>query len=371
MDNQSRKTSLLIESARRMADNRRQGLAYGLLAGGAYALACWGLDTAIGLKVAMTLPLLKLALGGAACLAAGAAAGWLTGVLDRALAGLAIWLVAGGLITWLAAHLPFDGLSVAVGLLDPRFAGQPIYPFPSVVELRSQILYVSGCGLAALGGILQIPLMDMSRGVDLRLGRLLYLALCIPIFALSGAAADNIINDPMRQPLIGVYDLMEYAMSTAGQPPDPRMARQKHLGALGGVQTNLSPGFHLGISDYDSESMYNVTVEAQFAAGWVRCWTIGGTPGVCRDTAQIYRDDLACILGQADPEASCDLGLSPGGQSWVAAQRGKWPDPPMVTIEALRGRIALVRVTGPSSQAFDCLFHGAQAVRLEYCTPSD
>jgi hypothetical protein len=371
VDNQTRNETLRIESARRRAENRRQGLAYGLLAGSTYALATWGLDAAISLKVAASLPLFKLALGWMICLIAGAAAGWLTGAIDRPLAGLAIWVAVGGAYTWLAAHLPYDGMSIAIGLLDPRFSGQPIYPFPSVVALRTQVLYISGLGLGALGGILQIPIMDASRNVDLRLGRMLYLALCIPIFALAGAAADNLINDPLRQPLIGVHDLLDYALSSRGQPADPSTAREKHLGALGGVQTRLSPGFHLSIGGYDSESMYNVTVEAQFPTGWVRCWTIGGIPGVCRDTTQIYHDDLACVLSPVDPDAPCELSLSPGGQSWIASHRESWQEPSTVTVEALRGRIALVRVASPGSSAFDCLFHGAQTVRLEYCTASD
>ncbi len=76
------------------AEKQRLGLAFGALAGLAYALVTWGIDGYLLARAHADLPWLKFLLGSLFCAGLGGLAGWLSERIDQALFTFLAWLFA-------------------------------------------------------------------------------------------------------------------------------------------------------------------------------------------------------------------------------------------------------------------------------------
>jgi hypothetical protein len=191
-----------LHRERKSAATRRNGLWIGSISGLTFGLTTWGIDAITLASASVDRPWFKLAAGLALSLVVGAIVGWLTAWIDRAPVGLLFWACVGIGYAWLVGHLPFDGQSALLRLIEPRLGDITAFPFVESARVRTAFLMFIVGGLCAIGGLLELALLDRASEPSTALGHAFSLGLTIPLFALAGFASDGIINRPLREPLV-------------------------------------------------------------------------------------------------------------------------------------------------------------------------
>ena len=211
----------ITESNALRADKRFNGLIYGALAGFCFALAAWGYDASELAAARAILPWVKFAAGALVTTLLGMLAGWLTARIDNTLVGALLWLVIGVLFSIIAGILPYQGVTLAQNLLVPEIAERTNYPLTSAAILRLWITLLT-VGLSSLFiGIFELVLIDSATTSTSFLFRWLAVGACIPLALVGGyIGADIQINKPLRDPVLSVYNVLEFARANEGQVID-------------------------------------------------------------------------------------------------------------------------------------------------------
>ncbi len=189
-------------------EKRINGILFGLVAGLALSIGIWGLDAFMLSQAHAEWAWLKFLIGTPFVLLVGAVAGWLTARFDNGLIGAIIWLLTSLAVVWFASHVPFQGLSLVIGYLKPDFAGLDIYPFVESARARMSFLYIVVGVLMAIGGGFEMFFVEAATRASGWFARLFNLLTCAVIFIPVGLAVDNLINASLREPLVGVNDLI-------------------------------------------------------------------------------------------------------------------------------------------------------------------
>ena len=257
------------------------------------------------------LPWLKWLLGTPCLLLIGGFAGWLTARFDRAIIGALVWLLASLGIVWIASHMPFEGLSWAIGVLDPKFAGLDIYPFVESARIRMSLLYVVVGLIMALGGAFEIFFVEAATGADSHTTRFVRLASCLIIFIPIGLAVDNLINSALRNPIEGVHDLIQFGLEARTGSVSQENQRLMGVRRLTPFQSFLTNPYRIIMGTYDPETLDETSVYTDFSGNWGMCAVVGTQPLVCRLSSERYLRKLECLVRMGSPE-SCDLRLEAG-----------------------------------------------------------
>jgi hypothetical protein len=343
------------------------GLWLGLLSGLVFGLTAWGIDAVALGNASVDHPWDKLAMGLVFSLLTGGIAGWLTAVIDRAAAGLILWACAGIAYAWLAGHIPFDGLSALLRMSEPRLGEIVPYPFVASARVRTAFLMFVIGGLSAMGGTLELVLLDRARDAQSALGRAISIGLIVPFFVLAGVAADGIINRPLRDPLVAVDRVIGWAVDAQANPIDPTLARQRHLGAVSGIENLLGRPYRMSMGAYDPASLYSFSVEVDFDGAWVRCSVLASVPGYCRETDSTYESAIPCLLrGGQD----CGAAVAGSAQPWIDQSAARNEVPASVRVLDHFAAVVLVDVSWPDGRRDVCIFRGVQPITLARCTPA-
>lgn len=258
----------------------RYGLLFGLLAGAAFAFTAWTIDAVALGKAHAYWFWLKLALGGSASLVIGAAAGWLVVRINRTAVTFLLWLLVGVSFGWLAAHVPFEGVSTVLERFAPALATLVRYPFTEGPQYRSFLTLVTTIGIGAFTGLLFWPLVDALRQAGSPVGRLFPAIIWIALFAGAGAVADNMMNKPLREPVVAVDSLVQFVTMHDASAISSKEARELHVAALNGVKDLLPRPRRLMLADYDNTIvMTNVLID--FGGTWAHCSVTAGQLGFC------------------------------------------------------------------------------------------
>jgi len=108
------------------------------------------------------------------------------------------------------------------------------------------------------------------------------LAICIPLFAVAGSAADFYINQPLRKPILAVHELIQNGIQNEITPFSPRQVAQMRLRALGGIQGLIDTPYKLYIGGYDLEYMDTFNVLVDFEGSWAQCSVLIDSPSICK-----------------------------------------------------------------------------------------
>jgi hypothetical protein len=343
-------------------------LIYGVISGLVFALVAWGRDAVILAGVSSYFPWAKLVAGGLGCMVIGGLAGWLVSFMDRSQVGLAAWALAAISFGWIASHLPYEGFSLLGGRLDPRFAGLNVYPYVISARVRGVFATIIVTVLLGLGGAYQLSTLDMMHAAYSRVSRWFVLVLPLGLLVVAGIAVDGFVNSPLRAPQAQVVGLIRFVLAAGDRPIDPEVARQMHVGALGGVRDILSPPRGVMLSGYDANSLSTATTDIDLDQGWIRCTVLGDQVSYCANGEQAYRQAFSCLLQlPADPMDACHVGLGSDARAWLEAHAaGIGPEPETAVVGRL-GRVAFVRGSGEDGVAFECRFRGTQPINLETC----
>ncbi len=276
------KTNLKNEYNKIKAERAWNGLFYGILAAMAFSMTVWGYDGYLLANASGGLPWLKLVIGGGIALLLGGFAGWLTARLDNTLVGFVSWLFCGIVFGWIVSHLPFDISAFALRLMNHPVHNLATLPYPEIIWRQMIIVYGVLMIAAALVGILETNLVESASTAYSSLMRWLLLAICIPLFAVAGSAADFYINQPLRKPILTVHELIQNGIQNEITPFNPRQAAQLRLRALGPIQSEIDKPYTLYIGGYDLEYMDTFTVLADFDGFWAQCNVLIDSPSICK-----------------------------------------------------------------------------------------
>jgi len=347
---------------------RRNGLVFGMVAGLAFGLTAWGIDAVALGNASVDRPWVKLVIGLTLSLLIGGIAGWLTALIDRAAAGMLLWLCAGIAYAWLVGHLPFDGQSALLRLIEPQLGEITPYPFGESARVRTILLTVIVGALSAMVGALELVLLDRAKDSNTALERAFSIGLAIPFFVLAGSASDGIINEPLRDPLMAVDRVIGWAIEARSTPIDPMLARQRHLGALGGIEDLIGRPYRMSLGAYDARSLVSFSVEVDFDGSWVRCSVLASSPGYCREIDTVYQNALACV---ADGGQDCSVNVADAVRPWIDQSTRLNEPPASITVLNHIAAVVLVDVTWPDRRHDLCVFRGTQPIILTRCAPVD
>jgi hypothetical protein len=352
----------------------RLGLLNGLLIGLALGLGLWLPDVLLPAAAKTRLLWPTVALGLASAVLIAGAAGWLGARAERGWVNVAAWLAAAVLLVLLLGHLPFEGRSLLVWLLDNRFWGRSIYVFdpPAQVRMAAGGFFVA---LAAIVlGLVQPYRLEGIRGA-LNRGRLtaraaVLLALPLPVAAAAGLAAGNIAAGPLRGAPQLAWQGIEVAREYAGDLVAYGRQEGFNYGALRGVREQLTREYTLMLGEIDLDVSQTLYVAADFDNGaWIYCRVLVGQLSFCYDASPPYTRGLAGVLsGKGTPDcAPCTVTLEAATRAWLLEQGAALGPMPRITRLAQWGSHVLMRADGAGGGAIECFFEGIAPVTISEC----
>lgn len=360
----------LVEKQLRIRSEKRwQGAIYGLVAGLVFSLAMWGVDAFLLWQASADFPWLKWAAGAPAAMFVGLLAGWLTVLLDHALVGFFAWLLAGLAYVWLGSHVPFEGVSWLIGWFKPELRSLEIYPFVESARVRMIFLYPFVALLTGLGGSLELAIVENVLRSRYALERFFRLFWLFPIYIGIGLLADNLINIPLREPVVALNNRIELRLNAEATNMPSDQMRRLGLRVVEPFGALIHQPYALILGNYDPESITEANVFVNFAGVWGSCSVVAGTPGFCQLSTDRYLKKIACVLagGEAD---TCQLGVAPEAQTQVQELVARLGPTPELAIQEQRGNVILWRAQGSDGEQFLCRLRITRGLVIEACQPA-
>jgi hypothetical protein len=343
------------------------GILFGLVAGLALSAGIWALDAYMLSWAHVEWAWLKFLIGTPFVLLVSAIAGWLTAWFDRGPIGAIIWLLISLMVVWFASHVPFQGLSLVIGYLKPDFAGLDIYPFVESAHARMNFLYIVVGVFMAIGGGFEMFFVEAATRASGWFARLFNLLTCVVIFIPAGLAIDNLINASLREPLVGVNDLIQSGLKAEITPFTIQEKRALGLSAIKPFGDLIHQPYHLYLGTYDPESLSETSVYIDFDGEWGACFAVGNRTIFCQLSRDRYVQRFACLVA-TDFESECDVHSTPEklaqSREVVAQLRGA---PSKFGVLSQGGSAILLVAETSQRQQIQCIFREAGDVELDTC----
>ena len=153
------------------------------------------------------------------------------------------------------------------------------YAFQDLGQIRLVSLLVAG-GVAIIGGLLEINLVDQAVLSPYLIGSLGSLVVCVILFSLGGSAVDNMINTNFREPVKVVNSLLQFAQDNVGVEVPKATARAMHLSSARHLTELIQKPRKLFLVGYD-QGLGIMDIMVDFAGTPVKCTTIFAQPTDC------------------------------------------------------------------------------------------
>lgn len=256
------------------------GLLYGAVSGLAFAIFAWGIDAWLLAQANAAFFWAKFLPGLIICILAASLTGWLTIRIDRHGAALLLWGLLALLFSWLVTWLPLDVTPGLIRLFDPGLARWLEYsPVDSILQFRAVALVVAGFA-AIISGVLEINLVENAHNSPTGLATGIIILVCVFLFGLAGSASDQLLNMDLRQPILAIDHLLQFAADHQGEEVPPDTARKIHLSAVTGLQDLLQKPRQLTLISFDP-ALGMMDILINFDGTQVRCTAIHAQPTYC------------------------------------------------------------------------------------------
>jgi hypothetical protein len=259
----------------------RVGMAYGMVAGLAFAISTWGID---GFRLSLAhafYPWLKFILGAVICTVIGGIAGWLVARLEKGLFALLIYLGVAFIFSRLSVGLPFQIFPDVVARLDPETGNLLNYVFyEESFNSRFAITMLWVSLFTVLVGILQIPLAEPAAFATSFFGKAGHLLVCAMLMLISGSIVDNLSNEPLRLAVLSTDNTIQFVVDHQGQEVDRDLARSMHVSSLRPVEEVIDQPRRLIVRSYD-QWLGQINVLVRFGDTWVDCSVVYNQPSFC------------------------------------------------------------------------------------------
>ncbi|MGE5140382.1 MAG: hypothetical protein ACM3JD_13025 [Rudaea sp.] len=359
---------------------RAAGWRYGLLVGLALVLAGWGPDAWQLASASFEYWWAKLALAALIILPLSAAAGAAAGraytlILLKWLAWL-VWGIAGGIV---AAYLPFSGMQLVAGLLDPAVRGLSVFPVTEQTRFLAGYSAFWGALSSLFFALLQIwgtarAWDGSAEGGRLTAASAAALALGVPLALVLGIWHDNNDNAALRAPVLLLDRVVQYGLHAppdldAGQVPESDL---RYFTPGAAWRERFTPRYSLHLAALDPQTMLQSTIDVAFENGFVwRCQTSQGATFVagCFDVGTEVAQAAATFLqtGQA-PCKDCTIKIDPQAAAWQQRSAHLFASgPPNVSIAQHSGGL-LTATAKAGGGMVECRLVGSDPVRLVDCS---
>lgn len=260
-----------------------RGLLFGGIAGFAFAVMAWGVDAAQLMQAHVAWPLAKFLPGLAMSMLAGGLVGWLSIRLGKVWAAILFWVVLAGFFTWQTMWLQLEFVPRLLQIFDPRLGDLLYYP---ALENEIQFwafTFVVVAFVSILCGLLEIHLIDQSMLGQGSLSVLTPLLISLALFGFAGVSADDLVTKNFRTPIVAMDKLIQFAIDNEGKELPPVVARQQRLSVVEDLYGLMDRPRDLTLTGFD-RSLGQMEILVNFGGKWVRCTVIYNQPTMCKIT---------------------------------------------------------------------------------------
>jgi hypothetical protein len=257
------------------------GMLYGMVAGLAFSIFAWGIDAVLLASAHGALPWVKILPGLIICLLSGGLVGWLTIRFESHLLALGLWIALAVFFSRLIIWIPLKISPIFIRLLDINLGAYLKYPYYDSLNQNAWFGFGAIIIVALICGLLEINLIEQALFSSGSFAVLMPLLLCFFGFALVGKTGDSMLNQQIREPVLAVDALLQFAMENIDQEVPGDVARSMHLGATNTIKDYLSLERRVIMSNFD-ESIGQVDVLVDFSGIWVRCTAIYNQVTYCK-----------------------------------------------------------------------------------------
>jgi hypothetical protein len=353
----------------------------GWLIGLALALGAWA-PQAVTLSTAHArLIYPPLILGLLALLSLGGLAGWLAAWRDSGLWGGFVWFLVANFMTWTIGHLPYEGHSLTVWLLNHRFWGLPIYPFTPIAQARLMIVGFFIVLLLTILGLFQdyrLQSIESETEADGRMSRRAWFLLLLPLPLVFGVGliADDLINSPARVAHQLVHKAIHIGRTYPGDLFELSLETGVNYNAISGVRDQMSANYSSFIGEVNLGTASTVIVVTHFDNdAWINCRVMAKQLFHCYDASLPYRLGFPALLATGETPEDCQqcmIQVSDEQRDWLLTQSENWSDSPRVTRLAQWGSYVLMEARSPTNGfSVECLFRGISPVMLDHCRETE
>lgn len=249
------------------------GLLYGLAAGLAFAVFAWGVDAFLLARAHGIFTWVKFVPGLFICLVCGSLVGWLTVLSQRVWVGLILWLGQALLFSHLLLWLPLKVAPVIIRLFAPALGDYLKYPYYPELNQNLWFAFAILAIVSIIIAILENILIDQAIFSSGRYAIVVPITVAILAFSLVGGSGDSMLNRHLREPVLTVDKLVQFAYDNRGKEITPEAAHSMRISALNPVKELVTDQRTLILSNFD-QYLGQVDVLVDFDGKWVKCITI-------------------------------------------------------------------------------------------------
>lgn len=264
-------------------NNRKQlvGLFFGLTAGLAFAIFAWGVDAFLLANANGAFPWVKFFPGFLISLAGGGLVGWLTIRLQNTFVRLLLWLLFAFLLSKLFLWIPIKVAPQIIGLFDGYLGNYLNYPIYKDFAHIQWIGFVVIALISVLCGLLENVLIEQALFTTGTFSVAVPLVVSFVFFCLAGNTTDGLYNKKIRQPIITVNELIQFAVENTGKEVSVETSRAMHLSAVNTIKELLPLDRRLILSNYD-QMLGQIDILIKFDGYWVKCTTVYNQVTFCK-----------------------------------------------------------------------------------------
>lgn len=259
-----------MDQANRTKVRDKTGMVLGAIAGLVFAFGAWGIDAVQLYAAHAVLPWVKFLAGLLCAVFLGSLCGFLTARSSNILVIILLWVIWGGIVSWVASQLPFEYLSSWVARSFPSLAGEIRYPMPAYYERRVFLSWLISFGLTFLFSLPFSNLVDqVTANVHTGSSVVSVLITSALIFGL-GLSIDSLYNKPFRSALEGTNDAIQLALQHPEALESGKLSNQYGLLGVRTMRAYLDQSYILLVESYD-QTIESVQVRVMFETGSFSC----------------------------------------------------------------------------------------------------
>jgi hypothetical protein len=257
-------------------------LLLGTFAGLIFSLVLWGYESILFLLAHVAYPWISFLVGTISCVLVCVVAALLTRLINRALLGVAFWVLAARLIAEMAIYIPIRiGPSLMVFFEPGLRTHLPAYPIRDAFQIWAGLDTIWLAIFLGILGLLQLTLVETAVPATHAAGRLTPYFIFIPVILLASVMSGNVVNEQFRAPLLATNNLIQFSIDNQNVKVDSDIARQMHMSSLNTISDLISRPRRLFLGQYD-ESFGQVDILIDFNGEWADCTAINAAPVFCK-----------------------------------------------------------------------------------------
>ena len=252
---------------------QKAGLLFGLAAGLAFAVFAWGVDAFLLANAHGTFAWVKFVPGLLICLLCGGLVGWLTVLLQSVWISIVLWVGQALLFAHLLMWLPLKITPVIIRLFNPALGDYLKYPYYPELQQNLWVAFVIIALASIIISLLENVLIDQAIFSSGTYAVIVPITVSLLAFSLVGGTGDSVLNKHLRDPILKVDKLVQFALDNAGKEISPEAAHNMRISALNPVKELVTDQRKLILSNFD-QYIGQVDVLVDFNGNWVKCTTI-------------------------------------------------------------------------------------------------